>query len=124
MNCHNTKGVWRLHSWPKISMMTDLSLFRMALHEKWVRGVLIPETNKEISGDDSNLQEFYVYLGCHFLMACFEGISDRRLWWSPKTGINSGRKPLPDAEVHVPLTVHINYLPHEVYKKSFSFIFG
>ena len=64
--------------------MTELSLFRMAFPEQWVGGVFIPETNKEISGGDITLQEFYVYLGCHFLMACFEGISDRRLWWSPK----------------------------------------
>ena len=42
----------------------------------------------------------------------------------PKTGINSGRTPLPAAEVHVPPTVHINYLRHEVYKQAFYFIFG
>ena len=84
VNFHNTKGVWRLHSWPKISEMTELSIFRMALPEQWVRGVLIPATNEEISGEDITLQEFYVYLGCHFFMACFEGISDQRLWWSPK----------------------------------------
>ena len=84
MNCRNTKGVWRLHSWPKNSEMTELSLFRMAFPEQWVRDVLIPATNEEISGDDITLKEFYVYLGCHFFMACFEGISDRRLWWSPK----------------------------------------
>ena len=49
-----------------------------------MRDVLIPETNKEMSGDEIILQELYVYLGCHFCMACFEGISDWRLWWSPK----------------------------------------
>ena len=32
-----------------------------------------------------DLQEFYVFLGCHFFMACFEGISDRRDWWSKQT---------------------------------------
>ena len=64
--------------------MTELSLFRMAFLEKWVRDVLIPATNKEISGDDITLKDFYVYLGCHFFMASFEGISDRILWWSPK----------------------------------------
>ena len=64
--------------------MTELSLFRMTFPEKWVRDVLIPATNEEISGDDITLKEFYVYLGCHFFMAYFEGIYDRRLWWSPK----------------------------------------
>ena len=28
-----------------------------------------------------DLQEFYVFLGCHFAMASFEGVSDRNLWW-------------------------------------------
>ena len=84
MNCHNTKGVWRQHSWQKISEMTELSLFRMAFPEQWVRDVLIPATNEEISGENITLKEFYVYLGYHFFMACLWGISDRRLWWSPK----------------------------------------
>ena len=83
MNCHNTKGLWRQHSWQKISEITELSLFRMAFPEKWVRNVLIPETNEDISGNVITLKEFYVYLGFHVFMACFEGISDRRLWWSP-----------------------------------------
>ena len=84
MNCHNTKGVWRQQSWPKISEMTELSLFRMEFPEQWVRDVLIPESNKGISGDNITLKEFYVYFLCHFFMACFEGIYDWRLWWSPK----------------------------------------
>ena len=62
----------RQHSWPEISEMTELFLFRMELPEKWVRDVLIPATNEEISGDGITLKEFYVYLGCHFFMACFE----------------------------------------------------
>ena len=62
MNFRNTKGVLRLHSWPKIYEMTELSLFRMEFPEQWVRDVLIIETNKDIVGDDITLQEFYVYL--------------------------------------------------------------
>ena len=84
VNCHNTKGICRQHSWQKNSEMTQISLFRMAFPEKWLRDVFITETKKEISGDDINLKEFYVYLVCQFFMACFEVISDRRLWWSPK----------------------------------------
>ena len=44
MNCHNTKGVWRQHSWPKFSETTELSIFRMAFPEQWVRDILIPAT--------------------------------------------------------------------------------
>ena len=84
VNCHNTKGVWRQHSLPKNSDMMELSLFRMKLPEKYVRDVLIPATNEESSGDEITLKEFYLYLGCHFFMACFKVISDRRLWWYPK----------------------------------------
>ena len=84
VNCHNTKGVWREHSWPKISKMTELSLFTMSFPEKWVKDVLIPATNKETSGEEITLKEFYMYLGYHLFMARIEGISGRRLWWSPK----------------------------------------
>ncbi|KAL7473681.1 hypothetical protein ACHAXS_014180 [Conticribra weissflogii] len=31
-----------------------------------------------------NLQEFYVWLGCNFFMACFPGIPHREDWWSTK----------------------------------------
>ena len=47
----------------------EIYIFRMVLPEKWVRGILIPETNKEIVGTDINLQQFYMYLGSHFFMA-------------------------------------------------------
>ena len=63
INFCNTKGVWRLHSSPKKSEMTELSLFRMTFPEKCVRDVLIPATNEEISGENITMQEFYVYLG-------------------------------------------------------------
>ena len=89
-----------------------------------MRYVLIPATNKEISGDNITLKEFYVYLGYHFFMHAYGGISDQRLWWSPKTRINLEKIPLPDAEVIGPLKVHINYLFREVYKQVFSFIFA
>ena len=80
VNCRNTKGLWRLQSWPKHSEMTELSLYRMAYPEQWMWCVFVPATNTEISGDNITLQELYVYLGCQFFMACFEGISDRRLY--------------------------------------------
>ena len=76
MNYHNTKGAWRQHSWQKFSEMTEISLYTMAVPEQCMRDVLIPETNEEISVDDITLKDFYVYSGCHFFVACFEGISD------------------------------------------------
>ena len=41
--------------------------------------------NKYIEGPNMNLQDFYVWLGCHFLMACFEGTENNKMWWSEKT---------------------------------------
>jgi hypothetical protein len=83
-SCSNSKGNWKTQSWQKIKEMDELALFRMCFPEEWAKDVLIPATNKDIEGDKLTLSEFYVYLGCHFFMACFEGISDRRLWWSSK----------------------------------------
>ena len=78
------QGGWKHHAWQKIKEINKLALFRMCFPEDWVRDVVIPASNPEIEGEDMTLRELYVYLGCHFLMACFEGISGRRLWWSPK----------------------------------------
>jgi hypothetical protein len=60
--------------------MDELAQFHMCFPKKWVKDVLIPATNANIGGDPINLFEFYVFLGCHFYMASFEGISDRNLW--------------------------------------------
>ncbi|KAL3786425.1 hypothetical protein ACHAWO_007977 [Cyclotella atomus] len=35
-------------------------------------------------GPKLTISEFYKWLGCQFYMACYEGISDRTLWWSSK----------------------------------------
>ena len=40
-------------------------------------------TNKDLS-KKTTLQEFYVFLGCIFYMACYQGIPERELWWSTK----------------------------------------
>ena len=83
-NCTNSRGKWKNRGWQQIKEMDELALFWMCFPENWVKDVIIPTTNKTIEGDNLTLQEFYVFWGCHFFMACFEGISDRRLWWSSK----------------------------------------
>ena len=42
-------------------------------------------TNWYIDGPNMTLQDFYVWLGCHFFMAGFEGIENNKMWWSEKT---------------------------------------
>ena len=87
VKCHNTKGIWRQHSWPKISEMTEPSLFRMAFHEKRVRGVLIPETN----GENFRGRHYPEVFLCVFGMPLLHGMLWGNLWPKivvvPKTGI-------------------------------------
>ena len=47
--------------------MTELDLFRMAFPEDFILETVLPTTNKYIDGDDIDLREFYVWLGCYFL---------------------------------------------------------
>ena len=42
-------------------------------------------TNRYIDGPNMTLQDFYVWLGCHFFMEGFEGIENKKMWWSEKT---------------------------------------
>ena len=80
-NINNAKGKFNYHRWEDIAEMNEFDLFRMCFFEKFVIDVIIPETNK-LLGTPMTLQEFYVWLGCIFFMACFEGIGDRNDWWS------------------------------------------
>ena len=83
-NCRNIRGNWKQSYWAKIREMGELELFRLCFPEHWVKEVLVPATNKNLKEEEIDLQEFYLYLGCYFFMACFEGLSDRRQWWSSK----------------------------------------
>ncbi len=58
-------------------------LFCTCFPEELLVNVVIPMTNKELSNKMS-LQKFYVFLGCIFFMACYDGITDWDLWWSLK----------------------------------------
>ena len=79
-NINNMKGKFNSHRWEVIAEMNELDQFRLCFPEQFVIDVIIPETNKHLVGTALTLQEFYVWLGCIFFMACFEGISDRNDW--------------------------------------------
>ena len=83
-NIINTKGQFTFHRWENISEMNELDLFRMCFPEQFLLDVIIPQTNRYL-GTPINLHEFYVWLGCIFYMACFQGIGDRDEWWSSAT---------------------------------------
>jgi hypothetical protein len=61
----------------------ECQLFHMCFAEEQLVNVVIPMTNKELSNKMS-IQEFYVFLGCIFFVACYDGITNRDLWWSSK----------------------------------------
>ena len=79
----NNPGKWKKHRWDQIVEYDELRLFRMCFPEEWIVDVLIPTTNKDLVNKLS-LQEFYVFLGIIFYIACFNGIEDRELWWLTK----------------------------------------
>jgi hypothetical protein len=49
--------------------------------EQYIRDVVLPATNVFLT-ETLMISEFYKWLGCHFFMACFQGIQDRDEWWS------------------------------------------
>lgn len=77
-------GMWRDQRWSAIALMDEFALFRLCFPESFFLQILIPQTNKHLEGPPIDLHEFYVWLGCRFYMACFQGISEINLWWSEK----------------------------------------
>ena len=55
----------------------------------YIKNTVLPETNKYVSVEIS-LQEFFVFLGCLFFMACHPFDGRREVWWS--------REPIPARE--------------------------
>ena len=80
-NINNSKGKFNSHRWEVIAEMNELDLFRMCFPEQFVIEVIIPQTNQNLA-TPINLQEYYVWLGCIFYMACWQGIGDRDEWWT------------------------------------------
>ena len=59
--------------------MSEFDLFRMCFPDNYIWEVVVPTTNRYIDGPNMTLQDFYVWLGCHFFMACFEGIEKKNV---------------------------------------------
>ena len=77
----NDEGRWRDARWDELAAKSEFHLFRMCMPEQFIRDVVLPATNEKLTPHLS-ISEFYVWIGCNFFMACFQGISDRELWWS------------------------------------------
>ena len=73
------KGGWKNHSWISIAEMLEFDLFWMCFPDNYIWEVVVPMTNRYIDGRNMTLQDFYVWLGCHFFMAGFEGIENNKM---------------------------------------------
>ncbi|KAL3782253.1 hypothetical protein ACHAWO_010589 [Cyclotella atomus] len=82
---HNNKseGKWKHHSWPQISLMDELQLWLLCFPVEYIQNVVIKNVNKELE-TPTDIREFLTVLSCIHFMACYEGISNRREWWSLK----------------------------------------
>lgn len=79
----NSNGKWHHHPWAEVAEMDELELFLMCFPVKYIKSVIIPETNKHLQVPVT-MQEFFVFLGCLFFMACHPGVEERDSWWSTK----------------------------------------
>jgi hypothetical protein len=68
-------------SWPQVALMDELQLWLLCLPVEYLENVVIKNLNEELE-TPTDLQEFITVLGCIHFMACYEGISNRREWWS------------------------------------------
>ncbi len=78
----NSPGSWRDKTWLELAGVDEFLLFCLAFPESFIIEVLIPQTNKNIEGEELTLSEFYVWLGVNFSIGCYKGIADRQDWWS------------------------------------------
>jgi hypothetical protein len=79
----DSPGWWTKYRWDEIAEKSELDLFRMCFPDKFVDEVILPATNVHLF-PHLTMQEFFKWLGCYFIMSCFQGIKDRDEWWSPK----------------------------------------
>ena len=78
MNISDAKGGCKNHSWSSIAEMSDFDIFWMCFPDNFIWEVVVPMTNKYIEGPNITLQDFYVWLGCHFFLADFEEIENNK----------------------------------------------
>ena len=65
-----------------ITRMSILEFFLLFYPFDYIKLVLVPQTNKHLDHRDMDFSEFLIFVGCWLYMACFEGVVDRRMWWS------------------------------------------
>ena len=79
----DSPGRWMNARWDEVAEKSELDLFRMCFPNDFVAKVILPATNVHLF-PHLTMHDFYKWLGCHFFMACFQGIDDRDEWWSQR----------------------------------------
>jgi hypothetical protein len=77
------KGKWVGVPWPNVAEMDELELFLLCFPVKYLKDVVIPQTNKHLTKYLS-MQELFQFIGCILFMACHPGVEERDAWWSSK----------------------------------------
>jgi hypothetical protein len=63
--------------------MDELELFLMCFPIKYIKNVVIPQSNKHLQVPIT-MQEFFVFIGCLLFMTCHPGVDDQDAWWSSR----------------------------------------
>ena len=71
------KGKWVGVPWPNVAEMDELELFLLCFPVKYLKEVVIPQTNKHLTKYLS-MQELFVFIGCILFMACHPGVKETR----------------------------------------------
>ena len=64
-----------------LSSLTPFQVWMLLFPVEWLKDVVIPMTNEHL-GRELTLRELICFIGVLSFMACYQGVSDRRWWWS------------------------------------------
>ena len=102
---------WTNTCWDEVAEKSELDLFSLCLPDEFVVKVILPTTNVFLF-PHLTTHEFYKWLGCHFFMACFQGIDNHDEWW-----LQSGCT-LPAQLVHVEKSFHRHNLQDPLHRQT------
>lgn len=80
-NLQNSAAKLKNYSQEDVIKMSKLDLFLVLFPLEYLKTVVIPETNKQLTSP-IDLCELLRFIGCWFYMSCWEGIQSRHDWWS------------------------------------------
>jgi len=82
-NCPDHGASFRTHSLEEVGRMSKLDLFLMMFPVGFLVDTVIVKAN-EVLDKPMDLSEMVRWIGCWFYMGCWNGIQNRKQWWSVK----------------------------------------